>query len=270
MSIAVRKSLARQLNQLRIDAGKSVADVAATKIVSKTTLLAIEGAERAVKIGTLIALCQLYGAQKETSDRLVKMALHKEKGWWEDYFDVMSDPRFRMFIELESVASEIFSYDSELLYGLLQTPEYHRAIFHGEHRSDLQSVDREVQFRIDRQKAALGRNPPLQVNGILNEGVLVRVVGGHKVMDEQRQHLLSLHKQSNVQLNVLPWHAGAHAAMSGSFQVVTFKAPDNPDIAYLETSLGIRYVEDEARVAMFREIFDGVLAQTVPLEEYLR
>ncbi len=204
MSIAVRRSLALQLQRFRLAAGKSVADVAASGIVAKSTLQSIENAERPIKVAHVMSLCQLYHVEdEETVDRLVKMAQNKEKGWWEDFRDVIDD-RFRFFIELESAADRVYTYDSELLYGLLQTPAYHRAIFEAERRSTNESVDREVQFRIDRQRATLERTPALQVTAIINEGVLVRQVGGKKAVAELRDHLLVLSRRPNVELSILP------------------------------------------------------------------
>jgi hypothetical protein len=246
-----------------------VADVDQTKIVSKTKLLAIEGAERKIKVSDVMSLCLLYGADPETSARLAKMALNDQKGWWEDYSDVMS-PRFRFFVELESAADRVFTYDSELLYGLLQTPAYHRAIREADPSLPAELADREVQFRIDRQKATLGRNHPFDVTAIINEAVLVRQVGGRVVMAEQRDHLLKLSRQPNVGLYVLPWDAGAHAAMSGPFKIVSFDAPNNPDVVYLETSLGVRYVEEDDRLQLYRDRFDQVRVHAIPLEEYMQ
>jgi hypothetical protein len=269
MSIAVRRSLARQLNQLRLSASKSVADVDQTKIVSKTKLLAIEGAERKIKVSDVMSLCLLYGADPETSARLAKMALNDEKGWWEDFSDVVN-PRFRFFVELESAADRVFTYDAELLYGLLQTPAYHRAIFEVDPNPTVDYADRQVQFRAERQKATLGRTAPLHVTAILNEAILLRQVGGEDVMAEQRDHLLRLSRQPNVGLYVVPWEAGAHAAMSGPFKIVSFDAPNNPDVVYLETSLGVRYVEEDDRLQMYRDRFDRVRAHAIPLEEYMQ
>jgi transcriptional regulator with XRE-family HTH domain len=267
MSIAVRRSVGRQLQHLRQVAGKSVLDVAATKIVSKTTLMAIEAGERGAKIATIMALGEFYTVDRDTRDQLIKLTLNREKGWWEDYSDVLNQ-RLRIFIELESAADRVHSYDSELVYGILQTPAYHRAVFEADPFA-LGTVDREVQFRIDRQKATLERDPPLRVVTVMNEAVLAREVGGASVMAEQHKHLRMLNRLPNVDLYVLPWNSGAHAAMSGPFKVVSFDAPDNPDVVYLETSMGVRYVEDVGRLAMYQDKFDLIRTHAVNIEEFL-
>ena len=123
---------------------------------------------------------------------------------------------------------------------------------------------------LERQRATLSRTPPMRIATVMNEAVLTREVGGRKVMAELREHLLKLTSQPAVDLHVLPWHSGAHAAMGGPFQIVSFDDPDNPDVGYLETYEGVRYLEGADRLQTYRDRFDHVLRQSVPLEEYLR
>jgi hypothetical protein len=104
----------------------------------------------------------------------------------------------------------------------------------------------------------------------MNEAVLVRQVGSRKIMSDLREHLLKLNAQPTINLHVLTWNAGAHAAMGGPFQIVSFDDPDTPDVGYLETYEGVRYLEGDSRLQAYRDRFDHVLRQSVPLEEYLR
>jgi transcriptional regulator with XRE-family HTH domain len=270
MSIAVRRSLASQLKQLRLDAKKSQADVAESGIMVVETIRKIERAEHRIKPNYVKQLCELYGTDLETTHRLMEMAKNVEKGgWWENYSDVM-DPKFRFYVRLETEADQMSSYDTELPYGVLQTPAYHRAIFEANPAVDQKILNQQIEFRQERQRATLGRTPPLRICTVLNEAILVREVGGHKVMAELREHLLKLTSQPAIDLYVLPWQAGEHAAMGGPFQIVGFDSPATPDVVYLETYEGVRYLEAGDRLRIYRDRFDRVLRQSVPLEEYLR
>ena len=269
MSIAVRRALAKALHRLRDEAGKSVADVITTGVMAKSTLQSIEDAKRPIKVTHVMSLCLVYGVDEETTAELVKMAKNVEKGWWEDFRDVL-DPKFLTFVQLESAADRAHTYDSELLYGLLQTPAYHRAVHAADPAAAPGSADREVAFRSERQRAALERDPALQVSSIINEGVLAREVGGKKVMAEQREHLLELNRRPNIELFVVPWSAGSHAAVKGPFQVMGFDHPDNPDVYYLETYEGVRYGEEADRIQEYRDRIDHLRRHTVTIEEYLR
>jgi transcriptional regulator with XRE-family HTH domain len=267
---AVRRSLGRRLRALREASGKTPADVAATKLASRDKLWRIEKGKSPVKQADVRALCWLYGASPEDANTLAELALKTEmEGFWEDYSDVMP-PRFGVYVELEAAASHIFTYDPELIHGLLQAPAYHRAVFEFEPYPSADSVDRQVELRAERQRAAFDRGPPLIITAILGEGAITRDVGGPAVMREQRRRLLELSAQANVQVLVLPWNSGAHAAMKGAFTVVSFDEDDDPDVVYLETLAGGRYVEQAAMIQKYRETFELVRNQSLTIEEYLK
>jgi transcriptional regulator with XRE-family HTH domain len=271
MSIAVRRRLAAELKRLRLATGKSQADVAASGIAVVETIRSIEKAERKIKTNYVKQLCELYGTDGATTARLMEMARNVQRGgWWESYRDFIA-PEFRFYIQAEADADQVITYDSELPYGLLQTPEYHQAIFEADPVRDPKDLGREIEFRRERQRATLGRTPkPLRISSVLNEAVLVRQVGGRKVMKQFRDHLLMLAMTQEVDVRVLRWSCGAHAAMGGAFQVVVFDDPDSPDVGYLETYEGELYVEDQKRLQNYRLRHNRILSQSVSLEEYLR
>jgi hypothetical protein len=187
-----------------------------------------------------------------------------ENGWWEDYSDLPTG--FRMYVELEAAASGISTWDAELIHGLLQTPAYHRAVFEAEEWPTPDAGERQVRLRAERQRAAFDWTPPLQVSAVIGEGALARQVGGKTVMAEQNEHLLKLSRRPNVDLHVLGWTAGAHAAMKGAFTVLGFDKPDDPDVVYLETVADGRYMEQSDLLARYRRNFERVRSRSVPLE----
>ncbi len=105
---------------------------------------------------------------------------------------------------------------------------------------------------------------------MIGAGALARQVGGAKVIAEQRQHQLEMSRKPNVDLYVLGYETGAHSAMKGSFTVLGFDNPDDPDIVYLETVAGGRYIEQPDLLARYGQDFDRVRDQSVPFEEYVQ
>jgi transcriptional regulator with XRE-family HTH domain len=265
-SVVVRRSLGRRLKALRLAAGKTQADVAPVASIAK--LKRIEAGQVAQRMADVRTLCFMYHADEVTTEQLVEMTLITENGWWEDYSDLMPSG-FRMYVELEAAATSITTWDSELIHGLLQTPAYHRAVFEAEAWPSPDAGERQVQLRAERQRAAFDRTPPLRLYAVIGAGALARQVGSEKVMAEQRQHLLELSRRPHVELYVLPWQAGAHAAMKGAFTVLGFDNPDDPDVVYLETVAGGRYIEQPDMLTRYRQDFDRVRDQSVPFEEYL-
>jgi transcriptional regulator with XRE-family HTH domain len=101
-SLVVRRQLGAKLRQLRMAAGKSLADVDAASLGSKAKLSRIESGKGPVKIADVRALCWLYGASDETTDALTALAPGTQQDdWWEAYgAAVVPDPPFVALLEL--------------------------------------------------------------------------------------------------------------------------------------------------------------------------
>lgn len=265
----MRRSVGRRLKALRLAAGKTAADVAAASLASTAKLTRIENGTSTVKLADVWALCQLYRAPQATTDALSELVRNMSSdGWLEEFGDVMPS-WFSTFVELESAATEVLVWDPELVYGVLQTPAYQRAVFAAA-ELDAATVDRQVRLRSERQRAAFDRTPPLRVTFVLGQGVLDREVGGHEVAEEQREHLRGVARLPHVDLLVLPWSAGAHPAMKGPFVILGFDAPEDPDVLYLEYATAARYIEQEGTVSEYRRRFAKIRSQSVKIEEFVR
>lgn len=267
-SIVVKLALGRRLRAARAEARKTVADVTTAGLGSKAKLARIESGLVPVKVADVRALCWLYGLNEVETEALAEMALNTAtEGWWEDYSDVLP-VWFSMYVELEAAANQVLSYDPELVLGLLQTSDYTRAIGMADPRLSAEAVERNVKLRSDRQQGAFTRQPPLEVTAVLGAGVLHRQVGGQQVMDSQRQALRERSAQRNVDVRILPWGVGAHAAMQGAFVILQFARPDHPDVVYLETRAGGRYIHKDEVVADYHRMFAIIREESNPIEEH--
>ncbi|MBT2540439.1 helix-turn-helix transcriptional regulator [Streptomyces sp. ISL-44] len=152
-----------------------------------------------------------------TFSRLVGLVLRSVLPTW-----------FQAFAEMEARAAYISTFQAQLIYGLLQTPDYARAVLGVRSEGDL---DAKVAARMERQRVMDRENPPLMWV-VLSEAVLHQEIGGREVMRNQLAHLLALQSREWVQVQVLPFEAGAHAGLMGSFTVLRFD--DDPDIVYTE------------------------------------
>ena len=152
----------------------------------------------------------------------------RQKGWWQQYGEAVPD-WFEVFVGLEAEAATIWGYDAEFVPGILQTEEYARAV----HRAQLitateDEIDRLVRVRMARQELLTSDDAP-QVWLILNEAVIRRVVGSPQIMREQLSRLIDASKLPNVTLQVVPFAGGAHPAMDGSFTLLGFPEPSDPN-----------------------------------------
>lgn len=263
----VRRALGRALRNLRLGASKTVADVEASRAVSKATLWRIEAGKRAVDPGEVFKLCRLYGASQTEMDKLVALAERTEgQGWWDDYG---VPPWFGMYVDLEASADELLIYDPALVHGLLQTPDYARALFDASGQlQDPDSITRQVEIRRERQDAIARRASPLHITAVFGAGALAQQVGGQGVIARQRQHLLELAQQPHVDIRVVTPEAGAHAAMwTSAFTILSFRDNEDPDVVYLEFLTGARYSEKPEDLDAYRRTFEDCRKVSVPIEE---
>jgi hypothetical protein len=243
--------------------------VVEANICSRAKLNRIENGTGSVRMSDVRALCWLYGADAATTDTLADLAVNASgAGWWEDYGDVMPS-WFSLFVELESAAAKALVYDPALVYGLLQTPAYTRAVHEADPVHTPETIDRNVSLRAERQRVTLNRTPPLEVTFVLEPGALERQVGGPEVAAEQHRHLCDSARDPHVDVRVLPYSSGAHAAMQGAFTILEFDGDDDPDVVYLETRAGARYVEKGAVVQDYRNLFRLIHAKSVPIGEHV-
>ncbi|WP_327262267.1 helix-turn-helix transcriptional regulator [Streptomyces sp. NBC_01232] len=135
---------------------------------------------------------------------------------------------FQPYAEMEARASYISTYQAQLVYGLLQTEAYARAVLGVRTEGGL---DAKVAARMERQRILDREDPPLMWV-VMSEAVLHQEVGGREVMRNQLAHLLEQQRREWVKVQILPFEAGAHAGVMGSFNLLRFE--DDPDIVYTE------------------------------------
>ncbi|MGW3283631.1 helix-turn-helix domain-containing protein [Streptomyces sp. NPDC001002] len=152
-----------------------------------------------------------------TFSRLVGLVLRSQLPNW-----------FQPYADMEAKAAYISSFQAQLVYGLLQTPAYARAVLG---TRDEGNIDGKVAARLDRQRI-LDRDEPPVMWVVLSEAVLHQGVGGREVMREQLAHILAMQKRRWLEIQILPFSAGAHTGLMGSFNLLRFA--NDPDIVYTE------------------------------------
>ncbi|WP_432197437.1 helix-turn-helix domain-containing protein [Streptomyces sp. bgisy027] len=135
---------------------------------------------------------------------------------------------FQQVAELQARAIEICSFETHMVHGLLQTRAYASAVLGVFDKVDL---DDRTAVRLARQRIFEKEEPPV-FWAILSEAALCQEMGGRETMREQLAHLLSLEGNPRINIQVLPFSAGAHAGLQGSFDVYRFES--DPTIVYTE------------------------------------
>lgn len=292
-SALLRRRVGRKLAGLRKGAGLSQEKAAALLQRSPATVHRIEAGDHRIKFRDIEvkAMCELYNASPEDRAELLALTAETRNGgasaWWHDYTNTSLPSWFGLFVRLEASAERIRQYEPESVPGLLQTREYAREVT-GVPQGLIaeQEVDRQVDFRIERQRLLHHPRPP-HLSVVLSEAVLRRAVGGRKVMAAQLQHLLDAAQSPSLELRVLPFEAGVHGGMTSAFTILEFPAmpggtePLEPPLVYVDSLTGALYLDKPTEVAAYELAWSDLAARaldkktsrtfiTTTMEEYTR
>ncbi|MCO1575047.1 helix-turn-helix domain-containing protein [Crossiella sp. SN42] len=246
-----RWQLGEELRDLREQAGVTARDAANEIEVTTGTLSKIEGGRQAIKVPYVKLLALKYGAAEDRRQRLLALAEEAaQPGWWVTYGRLVPD-WFKLYLSYESEASQIRTYTSELVDGLLQTEDYVRALLRINRPTITDAeLDQQVRLRLERQKILTSADPP-HFHVVFNEAVLRRPVGGRDVMRSQLRRINELLDLPNVEAQVLMFDAGEHPAMTSPFTMLGFDAEPRMNTVYLENGRGSLYLEKKPDLDLY-------------------
>lgn len=260
-STVLGRQLGDELRRLRESARLTTAGAAEALDCTKGKISRIENGRVTVRLPDLTAMLHAYGATDiQLRDRLTMLARkanrRRRQGWWNQYGSMLADT-YRDYIALEAMAGTIRTFQAQLVPGLLQTPEYTRAVTVASRQwQTADEIEQFVRVRLTRQERLIG-DSPLHLWVVLSEAVLLQQVGGPEVMKPQLEHLLTVAERPNVTIQVLPFSRGAHASMFGPYVVLGFPEEAALDVVLADNPTGSVWLEREAEVARYRELFDA-------------
>jgi transcriptional regulator with XRE-family HTH domain len=260
------RRLAAQLRELREAAGLTQEDVSERTGKDRSTLYRLESAQQRPQKSTLIQLLDLYGAaEPRRSELLTLLREASQRGWMRPYRSELPDV-YSDYIGFEDEARSIANYESLFVPGLLQTEAYARAQLRGTlpNASEAETESR-VAARLERQPVLVKDGAP-KLWAIMDEAALRRHVGGRDVMRDQARHLLEARSLPNVTIQVIPYGAGAHPGMDGSFVILQFPDPDDPSIVYVESAAGGLFLEQDAEIRRYMLMFEHLRAAASGLD----
>ncbi|MEV5430821.1 helix-turn-helix transcriptional regulator [Streptomyces sp. NPDC052701] len=268
-----RRKLGAELRALRTSAGLTSGEAARLVGWHQSKVSRIETGTSGVKPADVRLLLDAYGvADTQLRELLLVLAGSDETGgrhhWWHAYRGVLP-PTYRDFISLESQASAMRTLETTVVPGLLQTPEYARAVTKAavEGLSE-ERLDTLVEVRLARQDV-LRADPPLELNAVLDEAVLRREVGGPGVMTRQLDRLVEAARLPQVRLQVLPFAAGAHIGVTGPFVIFSFSNASDLDVVVLDHLTSSLYLERKEDLQAYTEAFDALLIHALSPEDSL-
>lgn len=226
----------------------------------------VENGRNSVRKPELTVLLDLYGAGDEEHEVLEELRREASKrGWWSTY---RLPSWLQPYVGMETDAATMRSFESELIPGLLQTPGYSRRIHVvASHLAKREDIDKRVAARMHRQLRLTDDEAPLDFSTVVSEAAFRRTLGDTEVGPAQLAHVIELVQRPNVTLHVLPYAAGLHPSMSGSFTVLTFDAGVSPPLGYQEYAVGGHVVDDPDSVQRLEDLWELLRSQSLTSDE---
>ncbi|MEQ4303331.1 helix-turn-helix transcriptional regulator [Plantactinospora sp. B6F1] len=262
----VGRGLAGELRRLRQTKKLSVRAVATQLDWQGSKLSRMETGQQRIRVADLASLLVIYGVTGAERKRLLAMAERSgEPGWWETYGAGLT-PWSRTLLQLETDASAIFNFEPLLVPGLLQTPDYTRAVMKACGVPD-ESAQLRVAARLGRQ-ALLTQDEPPTLHVIVDEGALRRVVGSPWVMARQLRHLIEASARPRVTIHLVPLAVGGYTGLDGPFMILDFDR--HKPVVHLEQKMASMFLEDAEQVTFFRRQVDRLVDVALDPTESLR
>ena len=274
----LRIELGMELRRLRESTGKTIDQVSQELTdqygpgFSMTKLSRIETGKRPASQRDVRDLCLYYETSRDELDRLVELTkASRTENRWQGMADA-----YAAYVALESIAQTVRAYESMLIPGLLQLPGYSRAIAVG---NDLDTtgrpdggdpdLDAKIAVRNSRQRRLDGPDP-VQLEVILDEGVLRRRIGPPGVMAQQLRHLREVSLLPHVSIRIMPFSQGANPGMEWSgFTILEFRPGTYTQdlVCYVEGTIGALWAEREADRRHMVRVFDHMAKLALDADE---
>ncbi|MEU9070543.1 helix-turn-helix transcriptional regulator [Streptomyces sp. NPDC048109] len=252
---AVLRTVGRQIKMWREAAGMRQAELGAAIGYGEEMVSSVERGRRVPKPDFLDKADEVLGAGG-------KLATMKE-----DVEKARYPKKVRDLAKLEDEAVDLGAYAGHHIHGLLQTPEYARALYAMRRPAFTEEeVDRYVSARMAR-KSVFERVPHAQLTFVQEEVTLRRPLGGRMVLRQQLEHLLEVGRLRHVEIQVMPTDREDHAGMAGSLQLLKLRG--GKAFGHSEAQLHNRVITDPQEVQTLDLRYGIIRAQALTPRESL-
>ncbi|MCP2341222.1 helix-turn-helix domain-containing protein [Actinomadura rupiterrae] len=249
-----RRRIGTALRKFREERGLTQERAAHLVERSPATLSAYENGHRAIRPRDLRQILDHYGiADGRLRRQLLELAADGRRGgWWRDYRG--AEGEFIVdFASLEADSSRIWSFEPQVVPGLLQTREYTQAIFDVYSGLGATPPDpRAVEFRMQRQRIL--QRPSTRVFWVVHEAALRLTGGPPEIMRAQCQKILRVTEAENLELRVLPFTAGLHPGLEGAFSILDVGDDEPMQVVALHSATSNWFVDDQEKIEFYEKI----------------
>ncbi|MFI9010445.1 helix-turn-helix domain-containing protein [Actinosynnema sp. NPDC053489] len=261
------RRLAHTLRKLRTTAGFSIEAVAEAVGMSGSKISRIETSELGVYLDDLEKLLDCYRVGRGQRVELLDLARHAGQRGLLRMNNQKLPGDWQTWADFEDEAGSLLNYEPLVVPGLLQTPEYARALIRatGHALTDPQ-VDSLVASRMSRQ-GLLSRSVPLKLSVIIEQSVFERPFHDPGAQRRQIRHLIDAGERPNVTVRVIPTDAELHAGLSGPFVILEYD--DDPSLVLLENKVSSLFIDEDEQIEVFEATWAALRRLAYTEEETL-
>lgn len=243
-----RRRLRLELRKAREAIGMTQRQAATALDWSLSKVVRIEAGVNSVSVTDLRAMLQLYKVVDDAViNSLTRAArLGRAPAWWNRYRDAIS-PQLAQYLTDEGSASSVQVFHPYLIPGLLQTEDYALALLSAYTPDEL--AHRLVEMRLERQENLFEQADSPEMEFIFGEEALHRIIGGPQVMRKQLCRLLDYSGRRNISIKIMPYNAGAHPGLIGSFLLLGFNDSGDP-VLFFEAPNGDYVTRDDKEMVV--------------------
>ncbi|MET8994414.1 helix-turn-helix transcriptional regulator [Amycolatopsis sp. NPDC004169] len=234
------RALAASLREVRVARGKGLRELARMVRILPQLLSAWEKGQRVPQPEDVARLLGALRVDDLTYDRMMRLARHARDDNWLDSNPSDLPPALNGIVEYERTATRITNWYHAIVPGLLQTPDYARAILSNS-EIGLEQADSMLVVRLNRQRI-LTRPDPVRLTALIGEIAIRDEIGSPDIMSDQVDHLLQMMALPNISLRIVPANIGYHPGLIGSF--ILYEFPGLPAIVHLENSHATAFLHE--------------------------
>jgi transcriptional regulator with XRE-family HTH domain len=181
---------------------------------------------------------------------------------------------FRHWAGIEEEAISLYAYECRAIPGMLQPEAYIRALFDRRLPPVTEEqIERELTARLDRQQLITQR-PNTAFSFIVEQAILERCMGGDHVTEAVLDHLLTVGRLRNVEIQVMPLRQEDHCGVDG--QMYLAETADHRWVGYTEGQRSSNLITAPKDVSVLLQRYGKLRSQahdcraTVSLLEQMR
>ena len=266
----LQRSIAFEMKRLRQEAGLTQTKAAELSGYTDGAINHLEKRNRRPQKPMIVSLLKIYGREDLLHTFEDRLRLMNRPNWWANQPGSQFPTGFDIYLGLEDGASAIDWWEPLIVPGIMQTEDYARRVLSpGPTQLEPDELQSRVELRQRRQEILTRSENPVQLWVVTTEFALIHIGGPAEINRGQLEHLLTLAKLPNVDLQVIPMAAGIDTTHGtrGPFTHLKFDQDDDPGVVYVETQPRAVWFEKHEDISAYAQVMNYLRALAAGTEE---